>query len=109
MSGDRDLLDAGHGLRRVLTAHGHEPPGARDRDHHDASRASLAVERVDLPAERVAQDQLLERHAGAEPEGAGAEAADRACGDLDDPRARVVDAKLGVDGPLREPERRARA
>src|SRR5438132_323008 len=102
--GDRDLLDAGHRLRRVLAAHRHEPPGARDRDHHDSSRPSLAVERVDLPAERVAQDQLLERHAGAEPEGTGAEAPDRAGGDLDDPGARVVHAELGVDGPLGKPE-----
>ena len=86
-----------------------EDAAARNRDHHHRRRLSLALERRDGQSQRVAQDDLLERHPGAERQRARAEAADRAGGDLDHPRglASVVvaaDAQLGVHRSFLEAE-----
>ena len=80
----------------------------RDRQHHDAGGPPLPLERVERPSERVAQDQLLETDARAEAEHPRAQPADRPGGDLDHPRRLAVEAQLGVDRPLAQPDRRDR-
>src|SRR5262245_64002209 len=77
MGRDGDLLDVRHRLGRAYTVHGAEVPGAGGRDHHDAGGAAIPVEGRDLPAEGVAEDQLLERHPRAEAQRPRAEPADR--------------------------------
>ena len=61
-------------------------------------------------AKRVAHDHVFERKAGFESQAAGAQAADRARGDLDQDRAavRCAPAQLGVDGTGLEAERARR-
>src|SRR5215467_3633075 len=105
---DRDFVDAFDLLSVVGATDRDEPAGPRDRDHHDAGGASLALERFERTPERVRKDQVLEGQTGAERQGAGAEASDRARGHLEHERAALVQAKLRVDGALGEPERRAR-
>ena len=56
----------------------------------------------------MAEDQLLERDAGAEAQRARAQAADRPRRDLDHRDAVAVDAELGVDRPVGEPDRARR-
>src|SRR5207245_9719564 len=58
VGGDRDLLDPGKILRRVLAAHGHETPGARDREHHHAGGLALATARAGPPAQHEAPAEL---------------------------------------------------
>ena len=59
---------------------------------------SLALEGGDVLAQGMSQHQLLEREAGAKTQGAGAQAADGAGGDLDDHgRTAGRQAELGVD------------
>ncbi len=67
---------------------------------------SLALMGRQGHARGVAEDQLLERDAGAESEGPAAQPADRAGGDLQDPGAAVVDPELGVDRALGQADRR---
>ena len=57
----------------------------------------------------MAEDQLLERDAGAEPQRPRAQAADRPRRDLEHGDAIAVDPELGVDGPVGEPDRVRRA
>src|SRR4029450_1406807 len=83
-------------------------PRPRARNPQAAGGARPALERLQRAPERVAEDELLEAQAGAEGQGARAEPADRARGDLQDERAALVLAQLGVDRPFREPEGRAR-
>src|SRR3989338_8277760 len=97
--GDGDVLDAGDGARGLEPADLFEDAAARDRDHHDARCGTLALERGDGPAQRVAQDDLLERHAGAEAQRARAQPPDGARGPLDEPRARLINTQLRVNGP----------
>ena len=78
MPGDR--------ARRVAAADLLEDSGTRDRQHHHARRRVFACEVVEGQAERVAQDQLLERDAGAEPQRARAQPADRPRRDLEHAR-----------------------
>src|SRR6266581_3995913 len=101
---DCDVLDARDAAGSRETADPAEHTGARDRDHHDTGGARLTPERADVPAEGVHQDDFLERQTGAEAEGARAQAADGAGGDLDEPGAAVVDAKLGMHGTLAQSE-----
>src|SRR5260370_24432227 len=79
---DRAVLDRRARAGRVEPAPLLEDPAARDRDHHHRGGGPLALERVHRPPQRAPQDQLLERHAGAEAQGPPAEAPDRARRDL---------------------------
>src|SRR5437773_1969074 len=83
----RDFLDPVDRGGFVAPRHGAQPTRARNRDHHHAGGSLLTLERVQRAAEGVAVDQLLEAQAGAEAECLGAEPADRARRDLEDPRA----------------------
>ena len=103
--GDLEAGDAGHRARRVLTADllaalRHCGIGSIITPDADVSRSML----VEGQPERVAQDQLLECDAGAEAQRARAQAADRPRRDLDHRDAIAVDAQLGVDRPVGEPE-----
>src|SRR2546426_12565331 len=100
MHRDGDVLDAGRRARLIEpvdTAQGTAPGNG---NHHDAGGRALALERGDGPAERVTQDDLLERHARAEAQGPRAESSDGARGQLDEPGARVIDSQLPVNGPV---------
>ena len=59
--------------------------------------------------EGVAQDQLLEAHAGAEAQRARAQSSDRASSQLEHAHAALVHTQFGVDRPLAQPERARRA
>src|SRR5262249_53558132 len=72
MHRDGHVLDAVDRGRLVGATNRREPARARDRNHHDARGAPLALERFEGPAERMAEDQLLQ--AQPRPEGQGARA-----------------------------------
>src|SRR5262245_5361678 len=57
---DHDVLDGPDCPGFLDTADGDQTAGARNRDHHDARRAPLALERFERAAERVAEDQVFE-------------------------------------------------
>src|SRR5436309_4385455 len=101
---DRDFVDAVDRPGLLDAPHRDEPTRAGDRDHHDARRTALALERLQRAAEGVADDQLLEAQAGSEAKRARAQPADRARGDLQDEGPALVEAQLGVDRSLREAE-----
>ena len=71
MGGDGNLVDPrdGPGLRLATDLLQH--PSARDRDHHhpDGTALALGMEIPSLERERLTEDQLLQRQAGAEAEG----------------------------------------
>ena len=95
--------------RGVLAADFLEHSRARDGQHHHARSRALAFELVDGEAECVAEDQLLERDARAEPQRARTQAADRTRRDLEHRDAVAVDAQLGMDRPVGESDRARRA
>src|SRR6266702_4392509 len=64
----------------------------------------LALEAWQRHAERVAEDQLLERDVGAESQCGAAAAADRSRRQLDEPRPVLVPAQLRVQRALQEAE-----
>src|SRR3954469_13578538 len=100
-------LESGDSLSRARLLHAGnvlEDPLLRYRQHHHAGGHVLAAHVVEREAESVPQDQLLERHAEAEPEAARAEPADRARGELEHPRRRA-EAQLRVDRAFGEAER----
>src|SRR5437016_336301 len=75
--GDRDLQggDAGDGPGLVLATDGTEPAGGGDGQHHHAGGEPLPAG-IDRQAEGVPEDQLLQGHAGGEPQRPGAQPAD---------------------------------
>src|SRR3954468_11071121 len=103
---DRDLEpgDVRGGSRLLLTLDPLEYALVPDRQHHHARGQLLAAHVVEWQVERVAEDQLLERHAEPEAEAARAEPADRARGELEHLRRRP-EAELGVDRAFGQPER----
>src|SRR5499427_3422886 len=104
MHRDGDVLDARHRARGLQPRHAFEDSAARNGDHHHPRRGARPLERGHGPAEGMADDDLFEGHAGAEAEGARAQAADGARGELDEPGTRFVDPELDVDRPVREAE-----
>src|SRR5499425_1723255 len=104
MHRDGDVLDARHRARGLQPRHAFENPGAWNGDHHHPRRGACPLEGSHGPAEGMADDDLFEGHAGAEAEGARAQAADGARGQLDEPGTRFVDSELDVDRPVREAE-----
>src|SRR6266705_2124952 len=101
---EADVLDARDEAGGGDAGHAAQDTGAGDRDHHDPGRAGLALQLLDVAAEGAHQDDLLERQTGAEAEGARAQAADAAGGELDEPGAAVVEAQLGVHGTFAQSE-----
>src|SRR5439155_1142528 len=99
-----DVLDAGHRARLIEAFDALQDAAVRDGNHHDAGGGTLALQGRDGPAQSMAQDDLLERHARAEAQGPRAQPADGARGQLDEPGTRVVDAQLGVHGAVGEAE-----
>src|SRR5262252_1227614 len=96
MHRDDDVLDTRHRARGLQPRHALEDPGARNGDHHHPRRGACPLEGGHGPAESMADNDLFEGHAGAEAEGARAQAADGACGQLDEPGTRFVDSELDV-------------
>ena len=97
---DHDVLDPGHRPRR---SEPRAPPRARRRaESGSSSRPTrrLPLDRRLRHAERVAQDELLERGAPAKPQRPPAETADRPRGDLERDGPRRRETQLGVDRPL---------
>ena len=104
--GDLEPGDARDRARRVLAVAPRCSTPARGIGSiitPDARR--LAGEAVERHPERVPQDHLLERDAGAEAQRARAQPADRPRRDLDHPDAVAVDAELGVHRTFGEPDR----
>src|ERR1700682_2943509 len=84
---DDDVLDERDGPRLGEAAYFLEHAAPVDGKHEDSRGSSLAGGRVAAHAERVARDQLLERHAHAEAQRATEYPADAARRDLQDTRA----------------------
>ena len=102
---DRHVLDVRHRARLRQPSHLFEHARPRDRDHHDAGRPPLSLRPGHLPAQRVPQDQLFQRHARPEPQGARAKPPDRPRRHLDQPGSGLVDAQLRMNRPVPQAER----
>src|SRR5438132_1373071 len=76
-----------------------------DRQHHHTGRGRLTVQVRQREPEGVAEDHLLQRRAGPEAQRTRAQAPDRTGGELQDPRPVAVEAQLGVDRALAQPQR----
>ena len=86
MRGDHHVLDQRQRLRLRDAAHFLEHAALADRQHHHPRGAPLAGRRLGQLAQRMAQHQLFQRDADAEPQRAAAKTADAARPDLEDPR-----------------------
>ena len=71
---DSDRVDVANGPGGFNATDSAQDAGGRDRDHHHASGSFFAVERREVFAERVPNDQLFQRSAGAESQHPGAQA-----------------------------------
>src|SRR5438067_8110591 len=91
-----DVLDVRHRARLFQTGNLLQPPGARDRNHHDARRARVARASSFFSSQGMAEDQLLERNSRSEGERPGAEAAGGSGIDADDSQTDWVYAARGV-------------
>src|SRR5437667_1856063 len=85
-----------------------EHAGVWDRQHHDAGGAAFAVVLGHRQAGGMAEDEFFQRDSRAEPKGARAQPANRSRRDFEHPRTVTVEAKLGVDGTIRQAKRLAR-
>ena len=80
-----------------------------DRQHHDAGGAAFAIVLGHRQAGGMAEDDFFQRDSRAKPKGARAQPANRSRRDFEHPRTVTVEAKLGVDGTIRQAERPDRA
>ena len=81
-------------------------PPARDRNHHHARRRPVHLGHPHIAAQRVHQNQFLERNPIGHPYGARAQPADGPRMHLQDPRAFVVVAQFRMHRPVPQAERR---
>src|SRR5207244_11762578 len=95
---------AGLDLAGALAGHG----VGWDRQHHDAGGAAFAVVLGHRQAGGMAEDEFFQRDSRAKPKGARAQPANRSRRDFEHPRTLTVEAKLGVDGTIRQAKRLAR-